>query len=83
MILGMEEHVGGEGDSSAPTVVACCVCGCSCETNEIVCEWDIVKEGPRVVEFRIPRPFQISHRRYHVPQFLVPYQRQECGIDAR
>ena len=48
-------------DSSVPTVVACCIGRCSREAFEIFCKWDIVEKGPRVVELRIPRPFQISH----------------------
>jgi hypothetical protein len=43
----------------------------------------VVEEGPRVIELVIPRALQVLHALQHSLEFLVTYQREDGGIDAR
>lgn len=47
---------------------------------EFIVERFVVEESPRIVEFTVPRPFQIFHRLYHAIHLRVPYQCQQSCI---
>jgi hypothetical protein len=53
-----------------------------CLLLELFGEGLIVEEGPRVIEFVVPRPFQVVHALQHGLELLVAHQRQDGGIDA-
>ena len=50
---------------------------------EFVGEWDIVEEGPGIVEFVVPCFFELSHGRDEFMKFLVTDEGEERRIDAR
>ena len=43
---------------------------------ELVVEWLVVEERPWVVEFAVPRSFQVPHRLHHAFHLRVSYQCQ-------
>jgi hypothetical protein len=46
-------------------------------------EWDVVEEGPRVVELVVPRLLEVAHGLQHAVELLVAHQGQQGGVDAR
>jgi hypothetical protein len=58
----------------AHTVVAFRFGGGLCLFLELVCERNVVEEGPGVVEFGVPGSFEVNHRLYHAVDLLVPDQ---------
>lgn len=49
---------------------------------ELLRKGDVVEEGPRVVEFRVERAFQVAHRLYNTVELFVAHEGEECCVDA-
>lgn len=63
--------------------MAFCFCFLLGRFFEFVGEGDVVEEGPGVVEFAVPRLFQIAHGAYHTVQLFIADQRQQRRRDSR
>ena len=50
---------------------------------ELFCERHIIEEGPWVVKFVIPRPFQILHALQQIVQLLISHEGKDGGVYAR
>lgn len=49
---------------------------------EFLGKWDVVEEGPGVVEFVVPRALEIAHRREHILELFISYESQQGGVDS-
>src|SRR6187402_3025643 len=53
------------------TIDTLCFRLCASPPFELLCEWHVVEECPRVVELRIPCSFEIPHGLHHSIDLLV------------
>lgn len=59
--------------SAVHTVVSFCFCCCSCSPLELFSEGHVVEECPWVVEFTVPRSFQIVHAQQYAIEFFIAH----------
>jgi hypothetical protein len=59
------------------------LCGCPRLLLELLGEWLVIEEYPRVVELVIPCPLQVAHALQHIVDFFVAHQRYDGGIYTR
>ena len=82
------EEVGTDPRRSRPVVFRDCVVGALCFCGglglalELIREWDIVEEGPGVVELAIPGAFKVSHCGEELVELFVADEGEERGVDA-
>lgn len=63
-------------------VLALCVRDFLCCLLKGIGKRDIVKEGPWIVEFVVPRGFQLLHGGNEVVKFFITDEGEEGGIDT-
>jgi hypothetical protein len=54
-----------------------------CPLLKLLIKRHIIKKRPRIIELRVPRPFQIAHRLHHAINLIIPHQTQQRGIYPR
>ena len=76
-----EVHLGaGCGKEGIYTVIAWRFRLRFCSLFEYFVKGLVVEKGPGVVEFVVPRPFQIAHCLDHAIYLVISYQREEGGV---